>query len=258
MLSTVAIDIKNLTIGYKSHRQLYPVARSINATIRCGEVVALVGRNGAGKSTLLRTICGYQKALSGELSFMGRSFDGLDTKTLSKLIAVVLTDTSVASNITVRELVSLGRTPHTNFFGSMRTADKRAVDWAMDVVGIETFSNRKIAALSDGERQKCMIAKALAQETPIIALDEPTAFLDYPSKMALFRQLSHLASRMEKAVIVSTHDIELAFRLCNTIWFMDKGALHCGTPDDLWDSGVLKEFVGNDDIRFNKNKKVIE
>lgn len=253
-----AVEIKDASIGYNLRGNKKVVASSLNATLHGGEVVALIGRNGAGKSTLLRALGGYGKLLAGSLYYKGTPAADIAPAQLARLMAVVLTDNSVANTLTVHELVALGRTPYTNFIGHLRSGDKDIVSWAMETAGVDGFANRVVATLSDGERQKCMIAKALAQETPVIMLDEPTAFLDYSSKVSLFRLLRRLATEMNKAVIVSTHDLELALRLTDRLWLIDGGAMHCGTPDELSASGELSRFITGDGIIYNREKKRIE
>ena len=253
-----AIEIEGLAIGYGGKKAAVTVAGSINATLRRGEVVALVGRNGAGKSTLLRTLAGYRQPLAGSLRYAGLQCGEATPASLSKLLSVVLTDTAVALNLTVRELVAIGRTPYTNFIGHLRACDKEIVERAMAAIGILPLADRRVGTLSDGERQKCMIAKALAQETPIVMLDEPTAFLDFPSKVALFRLLKKLAVEMNKAVLVSSHDVELVLRLCDRLWLLDDGTLHCGTAAELSANGALHSFIDGDGIRYDaQNHSVV-
>ena len=195
------ICVDNVSIGYKARNAERIVASSVNATLSRGELVSLVGRNGAGKSTLLRTMCGYQKPLSGNICYMGKKGWVPTIADLSKLVAVVFAGTGCAAGLRVRDLVALGRSPYTNFIGSMRSADNLAIAAAMAAAGVEHLANRCVASLSDGERQKCMIAKALAQDTPIVVLDEPTAFLDFQSKVSLFAMLKKLASETKKAIL---------------------------------------------------------
>lgn len=253
-----AIEIENLAIGYGGKKAAVTVACSIDATLQRGEVVALVGRNGAGKSTLLRTLAGYQPPLSGVLRYNGTVSDDVTPASLSKLLSVVLTDTTVALNLTVRELVSMGRTPYTNFIGHLRACDKDIVERAMAAIGVLPLAGRHLGTLSDGERQKCMIAKALAQETPIIMLDEPTAFLDFPSKVALFRLLKTLAEKMNKAVLVSSHDVELVLRLCDRLWLLNDGDFHSGSADELSRNGALQAFLDAEGMRYNPLHRSVE
>jgi iron complex transport system ATP-binding protein len=200
------MHFENLTIGYQLGRKNEKVvARGLSATLKGGQLTCLLGRNGTGKSTLLRTLAERWRGV----------------------VAVVLTDPLDVRNLTAEEVVALGRTPYTNFWGTLRQDDKAAVAEAMQLVGITALAQHDIATLSDGERQKVMMAKALAQQTPVIILDEPTAFLDYPSKQEVMALLQMLAHEQGKAVLLSTHDVELAEQYADQIWFMS-----CPTPHD--------------------------
>ena len=236
------LAISRATIGYRKGRTTTPVVTDIEAALYKGELVALLGRNGAGKSTLLRTLISGLPPLAGEITSGGCSIDRLSQVELAKLVSVVLTDNSVPG-LKVHELVAIGRTPHTNFMGRLTKEDKRVVENAMETMRIAHLANRDVASLSDGERQKCFIAKALAQETPILLLDEPTAFLDYPSKLHLYATLKELAVKEEKAVLVSTHDLDLALKSADKIWFIDGGRLYQDTPDELVSGGVMERFM---------------
>ena len=195
------------------------VARDINAELLPGELVCLVGRNGAGKSTLIRHILSMGDGVRIK-------DDGVGIKgEVSKIISVVLTDRVDIERMTVRNVVAMGRMPYTGFFGILKDNDSRIVNEAMKTLGIEAFAERLINTLSDGERQKVMIAKALAQETPYILLDEPTAFLDHPSKVSTMQLLSSLAHEHHKAILISTHDIEVSLKYCDKIWWMKDGTL---------------------------------
>ena len=252
------IDIKSMAIGYRGRKPDGVVVADINASLVRGEVVALIGRNGAGKSTLLRTLAGYNKPLSGEICYCGSKADAITAVELSKMVSVVLTNGGCAPALTVRELVSLGRSPYTNFVGQMRPCDKERVEWAIAAIKIENIAERRLSELSDGERQKAMIAKALAQETPIILLDEPTAYLDFNSRVALFRLLKKMAVEMNKAVLVSTHDLELVFRMADLLWLVDGGKLHCGTFKELTCTGILKNFLDGEGVFYNEEKNILE
>lgn len=203
-----ALTFENLTIGYQlGHKNEKVVASGLSATLESGLLTCLLGRNGTGKSTLLRTLA---ELWQGD-------------------VAVVLTDPLDVRNLTVEEVVALGRTPHTNFWGTLRQEDKAVVAEAMKLVGITSLAQTDIGTLSDGERQKVMIAKALAQQTPIILLDEPTAFLDYPSKQEVMQLLHMLAHEQGKAILLSTHDVELAEQYADQIWFFHHDCNENGT-----------------------------
>ena len=228
------IRLSSLAIGYTSKHSVKVVAEGITDTIRSAELTCLLGVNGAGKSTLLRTLSGFLPPLSGEIDIMGKPLKSYRETDLAKVIGVVLTERNNLQNMTVEELVGMGRSPYTGFWGRLRAEDKAKVAEAIDLVGIAELRDRLVQTLSDGERQKVMIAKALAQETPIIFLDEPTAFLDYPSKVEILNLLHKLSSEEGKTIFLSTHDLELALRVADRVWLMTKnGEVKAGSPDNL-------------------------
>ena len=211
------ILLKKLSIGYRQKTDSRKVLKDINLSIFSGELVCLLGPNGIGKSTLLRTLSGLLPKLSGTIMINGRALEEYSEKELSKQVGVVLTDHPQLRNMRVEELIALGRAPYTNFFGGLSSEDKVFVDEAISLVGIDKLRVRMIRELSDGERQKVMIARALAQQTPVIILDEPTAFLDFPSKVEVMKLLRNLAHDMHKTILLSTHDLDLAVRLADTL-----------------------------------------
>ncbi len=210
---TMDYILQSLSIGY-SHKV---IAADINAQIKGGELTCLIGRNGTGKSTLMRTLAGFLKPLGGSALLDGRDVGRLSPAERSHLISVVLTDRVDIDGMRVKDLVSVGRQPYTGFFGKMSSDDEEVVNKAIADVGMTDFASRQVNSLSDGERQKVMIAKALAQQTPVILLDEPTAFLDYPSKKEMFQMLSQLCHEQGKAVLVSTHDLDIALPIADSV-----------------------------------------
>lgn len=252
------ITIKDLTIGYRSKHQVRTVASSINATLQEGEITSVIGCNGVGKSTLLRTLIGFQPSLTGEVIVKGEPLSSYTSQELAKIIGIVLTTKLDANSLSVEEIVGIGRSPYTGFFGTLASTDEKIVSEAIHQVGIEHLAHRNISELSDGERQKVMIAKALAQQTSIIILDEPTSFLDFPSKIEVFRMLRKLAHEQQKSILLSTHDLELAIQLSDRLWIMESNHLAIGTPKELAASGCLSHFIDRDGIRFNKDSMRIE
>ena len=216
------IRLTGLSIGYRGKHSVKCVADDISQAIHSGELTCLLGENGAGKSTLLRTLSGFLSPLAGEISILGRPLSSYKERELATVIGVVLTEKNNLQNMTVRELVGMGRSPYTGFWGRLSADDRRKVDDALSLVGIAALSDRMVQTLSDGERQKVMIAKALAQETPIIFLDEPTAFLDYPSKVEILHLLHRLSREMHKTIFLSTHDLELALQIADRLWLMPR------------------------------------
>ena len=246
------IHIEKLSIGYPSKGDVKVVASDICAGINSGELTCLLGANGVGKSTLLRTLSAFQPKLSGEIHIQGKEIGSYTDKQLSKVISVVLTEKCDIRNMTSVELIGLGRSPYTGFWGTLSKEDKEVVDHAINLVGISHLAHRMVHTLSDGERQKVMIAKALSQETPVIFLDEPTAFLDFPSKVEMMQLLHQLSRQTDKTIFLSTHDLELALQIADKIWLMDKvNGVTIGTPEDLSLDGTLSSFFARKGIVFD-------
>lgn len=220
--------VSNLSIGYPG-RSMHVTARNINAELEASRLTCLVGNNGSGKSTFIRTLAGLQKPLSGSVSFKASSgvveVPSLDSRTLSKYIGVVLTERAVFDNLTVFDVVSMGRTPYNGIFGTLSSDDLSIVDRALTLTRIEGLKYRYVNELSDGEMQKVMIAKAIAQQTPVILLDEPSAYLDYKSKMELMCLLSRLAHEEGKSILVSSHDLDIVRKTADIFWIMENGSL---------------------------------
>lgn len=232
----------NLSIGYDNRT----VARGINAQLNSGELTCLIGPNGVGKSTLLKTLAGFLPPLTApDTLWIGGEGE------LSKRISVVLTHQVKVENMTVRQLVAMGRSPYTGFWGTLSDTDNAIIDKALVDVGVQDFASRYVSTLSDGERQKVMIAKALAQQTPVIFLDEPTAFLDYPSKVEVMRLLLRLCHTQQKTILLSTHDVEITLQLADRLWVFNEGTLTSGTVPEMAQSGAISRFLDGQNIRFN-------
>ncbi len=244
----------NLSTGYGTHA----VARGISCVLHQGEVVSLLGTNGAGKSTLLRTIAAFQPPLQGQIYIQGTPLDQLSATQRSRLIGIVLTERFRIQGITVRDLVGMGRNPHTGFWGRKSPQDEQQVDEALHLVGITELQHRHADCLSDGELQKVMIAKALAQDTPLILLDEPTAFLDFPSKVETLHLLRRMAHQMHKSILLSTHDVELALQMSDRIWLLSSTGIVAGTPSQLAHDGHLTHFFTSPHLKFNVEKSCFE
>lgn len=240
-------ELKHLSTGY-GNRIVTP---AINATLVPGELTSLLGPNGVGKSTLLRTLSTFLSPIQGEIILQGKVLKNLSASQLSRLIGVVLTERPDVQNMTVRDMVGMGRSPYTGFWGRLTSADEQYVSEAMKLAGIMALERRMFNTLSDGERQKVMIAKVLAQQTPVILLDEPTAFLDFPSKVEMMRLLRRLAHEMKKIIFLSTHDVELALQLSDRLWIMHPGEVVIGKPAELSENGELTRFIQVDGITFD-------
>jgi iron complex transport system ATP-binding protein len=257
-MNNETIRLSNLCIGYRSKNGTRVVAAGINAAIRSGELTCLLGANGVGKSTLLRTLSAFQPKLDGEIMMRSQEISSFTDKELSRMIGVVLTEKPDIRNMTVRELVALGRSPYTGFWGTLHDDDWQVVDEAISIIRIEALKDRMIHTLSDGERQKVMIAKALAQQTPVIYLDEPTAFLDFPSKVEMMQLLRRLAREQQKTIFLSTHDFELALQVADTLWLMETDSLSVGTPREMADSGALARYVERPGITFDSTTLTVK
>ena len=246
------IHLENLSIGYRAKHSPKVVVSGLSADIGGGELTCLLGANGVGKSTLLRTLSAFQPKLGGHIYIIGKELEEYADCDLARLLGVVLTERPDVHNLSVEDLIGLGRSPYTGFWGTLHQEDREAVARAAALVGIEPLLGRMADTLSDGERQKVMIAKALAQETPVILLDEPTAFLDFPSKVEVMRLLHRLSRDAGKAIFLSTHDLDLALQLADRIWLLDKGlGLAVGTPEDLALDGTLSYYFARPGIAFD-------
>ena len=252
MSENTSIRVHDLTTGYRTKHQDTVVTRGINASLHKGRLTCLLGPNGAGKSTLLRTLCAFQPPIMGDIIVEGKSLKDYTERELSKVISIVLTDRLHLNDMTMEELVGMGRSPYTGFWGWLSAEDHHIIDEVIALVGIEHLRGRLMQTLSDGERQKVMIAKALAQETPIIFLDEPTAFLDYPSKVEIMQLLQRLSRKKNKTIFLSTHDLELALQIADNIWLMNKEkGLRVGNPEDLSLSGDMSSFFEHEGVVFD-------
>lgn len=226
----MVISLSQLSVGYTlSH----PVISDINLELRSGQLACLIGENGIGKSTLLKTLTGFLPKLKGSLLLGDRDIESFSQRELARQVSIVLTQKPDVQNLTIEEIIGLGRSPYTGFFGRLRAEDRKVVDDAIATMGIEKLRGRMIQTLSDGERQKVMIAKALAQETPIILLDEPTAFLDFPSKAETFQSLQRMAHERDKLILLSTHDLELAVRFADSLLEVKKGTLQAVSATEV-------------------------
>lgn len=245
------LELRDLYIGYSDDNHRRIVAETLNASLSRGVLTCLIGANGVGKSTLMRTMAAFQPPLCGEVWIDGSSVASYTPKELSERIGVVLTEKNMPADLTIEEVVGLGRAPYTNFWGTLKEEDRRIVDEAIALVGLDALRSRKIHQVSDGERQKAMIAKALAQQTSVIFLDEPTAFLDYPSKISMMQLLRRLAHEQNKLILLSTHDLEIAFQTADSIWLLQQNGLQTGTLDELSRCGAISDFLDSDELYYD-------
>ena len=242
----------DLAVGYRNGKATVTLLQGLNLKLEQGKLVALLGQNGAGKSTLLRALTCDERPLQGSIEVQGKDLLIMSQKERSRTIGLVSTERIQAGALTVTELVGLGRQPHTGFLGRIDDEDRQIIHQAMVDAGIDAKAGEYIASLSDGERQKAMIAKALAQQTPIIILDEPTAFLDVASRIETMRLLQTLAHERGKAVLLSSHDISQSLMLADELWLIttDRQVL-TGKTSDLVAAGAMERLFNNKSIHFN-------
>ena len=250
--TTLAVSTTALSIGYEQGKEKREVARALDLALRAGELVCLLGPNGAGKSTLIRTLAGMQAPLQGQVAFAGTDFKKIPPRERAKRVSVVLTDTTSVGMMDARTLVSLGRHPYSGWFGSLDANDRARIDWALGAVGARPLAHRQVAELSDGERQKISIARALAQETRVMLLDEPTAFLDLPRRVELMTILRDLAHREKLALLLSTHDLDLALRFADRLWVMThERSLIQGYPEAIAISGEFARVFASEKLDWD-------
>ena len=245
------LKTKSLSIGYDNKT----VVSDINVTLNEGDIIALVGPNGAGKSTLFKTFSTHIKPLGGKIELFGKDLMSYSPKERAKLLGIVLTERPDDMFLKVFDVVAAGRYPYTGMFGKLNENDEKEIKESLELVGVNNLINRVFNTLSDGEKQKVMIAKAIAQNTPVIMLDEPTAFLDYPSKIELFSLLKKLAKEQKKAILFSSHDLELLLRYTDNLWIMAKDKpFAAGHSSELLKNCVIKNYF---DLKDTDNQYLI-
>ena len=253
-MSSASIILRSLAIGYPSrHSRTHAVGQPLNASAPAGTLTCIIWRNGTGKSTLLRTIARLQPRLSGSVCIGGRDIGTMPRQDFARLASIVLTTRPDAANITVGELAALGRAPYTGFWGQLGETDRHAAGRALSLVGMENMARRRVCSLSDGECQKAMIAKSLAQDTPVILLDEPTAFLDFPGKVELMSLLARLTREEGKTVLLSTHDLETALQTADRLWILGSDGIREGTPLELVRNGSVESYIGRSDVAIDRD-----
>ncbi|MDF5717631.1 MAG: ABC transporter ATP-binding protein [Rhizonema sp. NSF051] len=252
-MNDAILNTSHLTIGYKTTRRTTRVvASNISVSLTAGELVCLLGANGAGKSTLLRTLAGMQPPISGKVQLQGDDVYSLAPQELAKRLSLVLTEKVDVGMLSAYALVTMGRYPYTDWWGKLTNHDETIVNWAIKAVGSVDLALRNVGELSDGERQKIMIARALAQEPILMLLDEPTAFLDLPRRVEIMQLLRRLARDTNQAVLLSTHDLDLALRLADKIWLLSvNGSIHIGAPEDLVLSGAFADTFRSEGVEFD-------
>ena len=249
--SSEILEMKDLMIGYGKNNLDSVLLNSINLGLRRGELTALIGENGSGKSTLLRSICGLQPFLSGRILIDKEDIREISINERAMKIAFVSTDLVGVNNLRVYDLVALGRFPYTDWFGVLKDIDREIVNKSLSKVGIEDLSGNLFSELSDGQKQRVMIARALAQDTDIIILDEPTAFLDLPNKYEIISLLRDIAWKENKAIVFSVHDINIAIREADKLWVIYEKQIINGSPEDLIIRGIMKDLFKGRNVTFD-------
>ncbi|MCC9138211.1 ABC transporter ATP-binding protein [Pontibacter silvestris] len=248
------LQAQDLSIGYKlNSKRLRKVAGPLQLEMHPGQLICLLGPNGAGKSTLIRTLSGLQPMLEGRVVIAGESISRLKPAAMARKLSMVLTDNVRSGNLDVYSLVALGRYPYTGWLGTLSAADKKIIHWAIEATNTEAFIHRKMDQLSDGESQKVMLARALAQDTPLVILDEPTAHLDLPNRVQLLRLLHQLAKQTNKAILISTHELDMALQVGDQVWLLAQGGqLTTGVPEDLVLNGSFEAAFDKAGFNFDK------
>lgn len=249
------IQLHDLSTGYRSRREEKVISQHLELAIAPGEVVMLMGPNGSGKSTLMHTMAGLLPPLSGEVIISGKPLSSLKMKELARLLSLVLTERIPAGNMSISDIVAVGRYPYTGFRGNLRPEDKAVIHEALRACHLDGMQERLYSTLSDGEKQRVMIARALAQETPLILLDEPTAHLDLPSRLEVTTMLRSLARSLGKSILISTHELDLALGWADTIWLMDRaGEIVSAAPEDLILGGHIERVFGAPGLSYDQER----
>jgi len=252
-LKESVIDTKQLSIGYKGKTQTTIVGKQLNLQLKRGELTCLLGPNGAGKTTLMRTLAGLQPTLGGSVLLENIPIETFNKKQLAKKMSLVLTENLQAGNLSVYTIITLGRYPYLNWFGQLKENDKVIIKQAIKLTGVAPFLEKKISQLSDGEKQKVMITRALVQETPLIILDEPTAHLDLPNRVVILRLLRNMARTTNKAILLSTHELDLALQASDKVWLMmPNKTIKTGAPEDLILQGSFEAAFQKEGIQFDR------
>ena len=258
MITPPILRTTNLSVGYTNKNKHKVIRNQLNLSVFPSDLIAIIGPNGCGKSTLLRTLAGLQIPLGGEIFIEEEILKKKSYKEKAKLISVVLTDRIQVSGLTVYELIAMGRYPHTNWMSKLSSMDEEKIKDAISLIDLNGFENRNISELSDGEKQRVMIAKALVQDTPLLFLDEPTAHLDLNNRIEVLSLLQKIAKQTQKAVLFSTHELDLALKLANRIWLPAKESnLMDVTTKDVISNNLLNEVFPNCVIRFNQEGSLL-
>ncbi len=257
---TKILYTKDLTVGYKRKKaDDFILLDNLNLSIESGELICLLGQNGFGKSTLLRTLTGVQKPLKGDFFINGKSINSYERSQLAKVLSIVLTDNLNIGEVSVHSVVSMGRYPHNNWLGMLSGKDHKVINNVLEITGLTPYKEKMFSELSDGFKQKVMIARALAQDTSIIFLDEPTAFLDIPTRIEILSMLRSLIKEFNKSIIFSSHDLDLALQTADIIWLITKDQkIEVGSPEDLVLNGHFEKAFNKKEIKFHPQRGIFK
>ena len=252
IIEHTVLKTTNLSVGYPSKTENRIIADKINVNLKKGKLTCLLGKNGVGKSTLLRTLSKMQPRLGGSVELENRNIDDYARNDLAKKISLVLTERIPTSNLTVFELIALGRQPYTNWIGKLNQEDIQQIHLAIEQSHLKSLVDQRCDELSDGQLQRAMICRALAQNTDIIILDEPTAHLDIQHKIETFKLLSNIARKLNRSILISTHEIQLATQMADELWLMTNNKIITGQPKVLIDSDKINLLFDSNSIIFDK------
>jgi iron complex transport system ATP-binding protein len=254
MEEKIILKASDISVGYSNKKENILISSGINLTLEKGKLISLIGANGIGKSTLLRTLTGIQKTLAGTVLLDGQNIHKMDSLSLAQNLSVVLTEKLPPSNLTVFELIALGRQPYTNWLGKLTELDIAKINEAMELTQISNLANKKHYEISDGQLQKVLVARALAQDTPLIILDEPTTHLDLLHKVALFKLLKKLTQETQKCILFSTHDIDMAIQLSDEMIIMTPETVDQDEPCNFISKGSFNTLFKDEHIVFDSQK----
>jgi iron complex transport system ATP-binding protein len=249
------LNTVDLSIGYPSKKHQSLISKNLNISLHKGELVCLLGKNGVGKSTLIRTLTKVQAKLGGEIFLYNKPLENVSVNDLAQSISLVLTERIPPSNLSVYELIALGRQPYTNWIGKLTEEDKMQIEIAIEKTNLNSLRNERYDELSDGQLQRVMICRALAQNTDIIILDEPTAHLDIQHKIETFKLLQQLALELDKAILISTHEVQLAILMATHLWLMTDSGIISGNSTSLIENDKINLLFDSNSVIFDKNTK---
>jgi len=258
--SSKILYTKDLAVGYKRKKSdAYILLDHLNLSVENGELICLLGQNGFGKSTLLRTLTGVQKPIKGDFFINGKSISSYERSQLAKVLSIVLTENLNIGEVSVHSVVSMGRYPHNNWLGMLSGKDHMVINNVLEITGLSSYKEKMFNELSDGFKQKVMIARALAQDTSIILLDEPTAFLDIPTRIEILSMLRSLIKQFNKSIIFSSHDLDLALQTADIIWLISKDQkIEVGSPEDLVLNGHFEKAFNKKEIKFHPQRGIFK